>query len=131
MKMLKADIFKLFADLHEDNLVGVVKSQTDAKLVYACRLTKDGAFSCCTQNLRPCGGLDGSLCKHLIVLVIGLTKGGELDPWNAFQWMMHVQDQPVLDKELMSEVFIRYKGVEAGQIDWRPTETVPEDYFAF
>jgi hypothetical protein len=31
----------------------------------------------------------------------------------------------------MSATFIRYKGAEAGEVDWRPTETIPEDYYAF
>ena len=30
---------------------------------------------------------------------------------------------------LTGPVFI--KGAEAGEIDWRPLETVPEDYYAF
>jgi hypothetical protein len=30
----------------------------------------------------------------------------------------------------MGEIFIRRKGAEAGEVDWRPTETVPEDYYA-
>jgi len=34
----------------------------------------------------------------------------------------------VLDKDLMSATFLRYKGAEAGEADWRPTETIPEDY---
>ena len=39
--------------------------------------------------------------------------------------------KPNLDKDVMSEAILRYKGAEAGEIDWRPTETVPEDYYAF
>ena len=30
----------------------------------------------------------------------------------------------------MSAIFLRYKGAEAGEIDWRPTETIPEDYYS-
>jgi hypothetical protein len=37
---------------------------------------------------------------------------------------------PALDKDAMSETFIKYKGAEAGTVDWRPTETIPEDYYA-
>jgi hypothetical protein len=29
----------------------------------------------------------------------------------------------------MSATFLRYKGAEAGEVDWRPTETIPEDYY--
>jgi hypothetical protein len=31
----------------------------------------------------------------------------------------------------MTEAFIQYKGASLGEIDWRPTETIPEDYYAF
>ena len=59
MKMLKADSFQLFAQVENDSVTGVVKSQTDADLVYSCRLDSEGTFACCTQNLNPCGGLRG------------------------------------------------------------------------
>jgi hypothetical protein len=94
-------------------------------------LGADGAFACCTQNLRPCGGLHGKLCKHLLVLLVGLAKAGQLDPTTAEHWAQASRKQrPVLDKDAMSETFLRYKGAEAGEIDWRPTETIPEDYYA-
>lgn len=132
LKMLKADRFELFSEVTDDAIVGVVKSQTDASLVYSCRLTSQGEFCCCTQNLNPCGGLRGALCKHLMVLIIGMTKDGGLAPQSAATWA-HASSRrkPVLDKDAMSETLLRYKGAEAGEIDWRPTETVPEDYYAF
>ncbi|MCI0704901.1 MAG: hypothetical protein L0241_27900 [Planctomycetia bacterium] len=34
------------------------------------------------------------------------------------------------DKEVVTATFLKYKSVEAGEIDWRPTETVPEDFYA-
>ena len=71
---------QLFADVKDDALVGIVKSQSNRDLVYSCRLDQDGSFACCTQNLRPCGGLRGALCKHLLVLIVGLTRAGQLDP---------------------------------------------------
>lgn len=130
MKMLKADRFQLFADVSGEGLIGVVKSQSDPTLAYACRLTSEGAFSCCTQNLNICGGLRGKLCKHMMVLLIGLAKGGEVDPNVIDDWIHRsLYQKPVLDKNLMGEIFLRYKGAEAGEIDWRPTETVPEDYY--
>jgi hypothetical protein len=45
--------------------------------------------------------------------------------------MASKRHKPVLDKEMLSATFIKYKGMEAGEIDWRPSETVPEDYYAF
>jgi uncharacterized protein YjbI with pentapeptide repeats len=131
LKMLKADRFQLFAEVKEDLLVGIVKSQTDAELVYSCKLAADGAFGCGTQNLKPCGGLQGSLCKHLLVLIVGLAKASQLDPGKAAAWVQAShQQKPALDKDAMSETFLRYKGAEAGEVDWRPTETIPEDYYA-
>ncbi len=129
--MLKAERFRLFAQAVDDHLVGVVKSQSDPDLVYSCRLNKEGEYSCCTQNLNVCGGLRGALCKHLLVLIIGMTNGGELDPNVVNQWIMASRfKKPALDKDAMSETLLRYKGAEAGEVDWRPMETIPEDYYA-
>jgi uncharacterized protein YjbI with pentapeptide repeats len=131
LTMLKADRFQLFAEVKDDALFGVVKSQSDKSLVYSCRLAADGNFACCTQNLKVCGGLHGKLCKHLLVLIVGLTKAARLDPATADQWVAASNaEKPVLKKDLMSETFLRYKGAEAGEVDWRPTETTPEDYYA-
>jgi hypothetical protein len=130
-KMLKASGFKLFNDITDQHVSGVVKSQTDPDLVYACRVAEDGQYSCCTQNLNVCGGLRGSLCKHQLVLIIGLVQAGELDPTTIDGWIAKTHDvKPELDKETMGAIFIKYKGAEAGEVDWRPTETVPEDYYA-
>jgi hypothetical protein len=91
----------------------------------------DGQYSCCTQNLNVCGGLRGSICKHLLVLIIGLVQAGELDPSTIDDWIAKTHHaKPELDKETMGAIFIKYKGAEAGEVDWRPTETVPEDYYA-
>jgi hypothetical protein len=129
--MLQAERFQLYAQADGAALVGVVKSQSNPRLVYSCRLAADGSFGCCTQNLRPCGGLRGALCKHLLVLIVGLTKAGQLDPGTVHSWVRASRNQrPSNDRDPMSETFLRYKGAEAGAIDWRPTETVPEDYYA-
>ncbi len=130
-KMLKASGFKLFNDVTDEYVSGVVKSQTDPDLVYACRVAHDGQYSCCTQNLNVCGGLRGSICKHSLVLIIGLVQAGELDPTTIDTWIAKTHSvKPELDKENMGAIFIKYKGAEAGEVDWRPTETVPEDYYA-
>jgi hypothetical protein len=66
------------------------------------------------------------------VLVIGLSKNGQLDPTVMDDWVNNSkQKNPSLDKDRMSEILLKYKGAEAGEIDWRPTETVPEDFFSF
>ena len=38
---------------------------------------------------------------------------------------------PLRDEDLAAETFLQYKGAQAGEIDWRPTETIPEDFYAF
>lgn len=130
-KMLRADRFKLFAAVDDAGLLGVVKSQTDHELVYACRLGSKGEFFCCTQNLNTCGGLRGALCKHIMVLAIGLAQSGELDVEKANAWASaSKKHKPELDKEAATATFVRYKGAEAGEVDWRPTETIPEDFYA-
>jgi uncharacterized protein YjbI with pentapeptide repeats len=130
-KMLKASGFKLFNNVTDEHVSGVVKSQTDPDLVYACRVAHDGQYACCTQNLNVCGGLRGSICKHLLVLIIGLVQAGELDPTTIDAWIAKTHSvKAELDKEIMGAIFIKYKGAEAGEVDWRPTETVPEDYYA-
>ncbi len=131
MKMLKADRFQLFSEVTEDHLTGVVKSQTDSSLFYACKLSDQGAFMCCTQNLNVCGGLRGKPCKHLLVLVVGLAQAGTADAEMLSHWTKATAGKkPALDKDAMSATFVKYKGAEAGEIDWRPTETIPEDYYA-
>jgi hypothetical protein len=130
-KMLRADRFQLFSEVTDERVTGVVKSQTDASLFYACSVDRAGAFMCCTQNLNTCGGLRGKPCKHLLVLLIGLAQAGQLPPATALAWAVATAGKkPVLDKAAMSATFIKYKGAEAGEVDWRPTETIPEDYYA-
>ena len=73
------------------------------------------------------GGIDFSP----MVLIIGLVQSGELDPTTVDAWIAKTHTvKPELDKEVMGAIFIKYKGAEAGEVDWRPTETVPEDYYA-
>jgi hypothetical protein len=130
-KMLKADRFQLFSEVAQEHVTGVVKSQTDPSLFYACKIDKGGLFMCCTQNLNVCGGLRGKPCKHLLVLMVGLVQGGGADATTLSGWAKSASGKkPALDKEAMSATFIKYKGAEAGEIDWRPTETIPEDYYA-
>ena len=130
-KMLKADRFQLFSEVTGDRVTGVVKSQTDASLFYACSVAERGGYMCCTQNLNVCGGLRGKPCKHLLVLLVGLAQAGQLEPGTSLKWARATKNKkPVLDKDSMSATFIKYKGAEAGEVDWRPTETIPEDYYA-
>lgn len=132
MSMLKAESFQLFSNVDKDSVNGIVLSQTSDSLLYSCRLTSNGQYACGTQNLKPCGGLRGAVCKHILVLVVGLAHAGKLDFNDADTWIRASQMQrPEMDKDLMTQTFLKYKSVEAGEIDWRPTETTPEDFYAF
>ncbi len=132
LDMLKKEGFQLFHDVGEDAIAGVVRSQSDAELVYACRLGANGDVSCCTQKLNVCGGLRGEACKHVLVLLIGLAQAGLIEAPKVDLWLAAgLGRKPVLDREQMSEVLLRYRGAESGEVDWRPTTTLPEDFYAY
>jgi len=50
-------------------------------------LTEGGTYACCTPDVEPCMGLRGEPCKHILVLLIGLVRAGELDPTTADRWV--------------------------------------------
>lgn len=132
LAMLKKEGFQLFHEVASDAIAGVVRSQSGDDLVYACRLAANGDVCCCTQNLNVCGGLRGEACKHLLVLLIGLAQAGAVDAATVDRWLAAgLQRKPVLDRDLMAEVFLRYHGATAGELDWRPTTTLPEDFLAY
>jgi hypothetical protein len=129
--LLKRSRFKLFHQVEDDRMIAIVKSESDATLLYACILGAKG-YSCATHNLNRCGGLGVGPCKHMMVMILGLAQAGAVDPQKVDAWVQASKKVgPRLDKDVTAEVFLRYKGAEAGEIDWRPTETVPEDFYAF
>jgi hypothetical protein len=136
LKMLRSERFRLFAEVQEERVSGVVRSQSSPTRVYACRLDLAGKYACCTQNLITCVVSHVSPCKHLLVLVVGLVRAGEIDPNTALEWLDAACRRGVEagtntpDKDEMTAIFLKYKGVQAGEIDWRPTETIPEDFYA-
>lgn len=129
--MLRLERFQLFAEVKDNRLLGIVKSHSSSEVAYSCRLTAEGGLGCCAQNLRRCGGLRGALCKHRLVLIVGLAKAGRLDPATVVHWIdLSRRQKPAIEEAEMSATFPRHKGAEAGEIDWRPTETVPEDFYS-
>jgi len=131
LSMLKGEAFKLFVHLENERLVGVVRSQTGVGSVYSSWLTSAGHYGCSTPELNDCMGLQGSPCKHLLVLLVGVARAGLMAPTTAYNWIHAAAGKrPRRDTELASETFLRYRGAEAGEIDWRPMETIPEDYYA-
>ena len=134
LDMLKSGRHQLFAEVEGDHVRGIVRSQTSDHLVYSCVLTETGIYACCTPDLEPCMGLYGEPCKHLLVLIIGLAKAGALQPATIDRWLLAIGGKRhrwnKVTKNHVSETLLRYKGFEAGEVDWRPTETIPEDYYA-
>lgn len=136
LAMLRAERFQLFADVQPDFVCGVVRAQSTDTRIYSCRLAKDGRYFCCTQNLIMCVGSRRSVCKHLLVLVVGLVRTGQLPAATARDWLRRSRRMSLTadggkpNREEATETFFKYKGYEAGEIDWRPTETIPEDFYA-
>ena len=130
MTMLRTDRHQLFGSVDEGRLVGVVKSQSSDS-VYASHVRANGEYGCAMPDLSECMGLQGKPCKHMLVLVVGLVRAGELAAERALALMRATRSKrPKADREQSAETFIRYKGAEAGEIDWRPTVTIPEDFYA-
>jgi hypothetical protein len=134
--MLKQSSFQLFSDISETSVGGVVRSQYNEEVVYSCCLRSDGRFCCVSQDLELCMGMQGYPCKHLLVLLLGLVSAKELESNLVKNWVGRtlehdVGQRVIFDAAHQAQIFIRYKGAEAGTVDWRATETIPEDFYAF
>ncbi|MCA1685573.1 MAG: pentapeptide repeat-containing protein, partial [Planctomycetia bacterium] len=114
--MLKSGKNQLFAQVDRDNVRGIVRSQREENLIYSCVLADDGSYACCTPDLELCMGLRGEPCKHLLVLIIGLARAGQLDVATVDRWLMAAKGKPHrwnnLTKDHVSDSLLRYKGVE-------------------
>jgi hypothetical protein len=59
-----------FVELFDRRLQGVVSSGSDIQRVYVSYFEAGSLnYSCSTNNNRPCGGLRGSPCNHLLELL--------------------------------------------------------------
>ncbi|MGW1886654.1 hypothetical protein [Streptomyces sp. NPDC001970] len=59
-----------FVELADGRLQGVVSSGSDIERVYVSSVAAGTyAFTCSTNNNRPCGGARGSFCNHIRALV--------------------------------------------------------------
>lgn len=58
-----------FVELHGGRVQGVVSSGSDIERVYVSWFAANGDHGCSTNNNRPCGGLRGSPCKHIVGLI--------------------------------------------------------------
>ncbi len=131
--MLKRGRNQLYAEVEPTFVRGVVRSQTEENLVYGCVLIDDGTYACCTPDFAPCLGLRGEPCKHILVLLIGLARAGLLDPAAVDPWIVAAKGKNdrrnATTRSHLIDTFLRYKGSQAGEVDWRPTETIPEDFY--
>jgi hypothetical protein len=134
LDMLQKEKHHLFCEIEPTMIRGIVCSQRKTDLIYSCVLTEDGIYSCATPDLAKCMGLAAEPCKHILVLVIGLARAGQLDPATADRWLLAAKTKSPrwnrTVKNYISDSLLKYKGAEAGEVDWRPTETIPEDYYA-
>ena len=59
-----------FVEVRVGRIQGVVSSGSDIERVYVSFIDlRSGDYSCSTNNNRPCGGLRGAPCKHIVELV--------------------------------------------------------------
>lgn len=59
-----------FVELADGRLQGVVSSGSDVERVYVSSVAASTyAFSCSTNNNRPCGGARGGFCNHIMGLI--------------------------------------------------------------
>lgn len=131
IQMLRKQSFQLHSEVTAQSLRGLVKSQSQRDTVYGCWIHEDGRFGCFDQNLEPCMGQVGDICKHLVVLLLGLSAARQIEPRTAFVWARSASTKnPAAESGPSAEMILWHKGGQAGAMDWRPTETVPEDYYA-
>ena len=130
IQMLKKESFKIYADVQDESVAGIIKSQSSSSRYYASWVQSDGAYCCYDNHLEECMGLQGKMCKHILVLLMGLSCNSDLRPQKALNWVTACsRKSPTETEDNSAQILLRYKGVEAGEIDWLPTETVPEDYY--
>jgi hypothetical protein len=138
INMLRREKNLLYIEKSEGNLRAVVKSQTNPKkLEYACSIKANGSFFCGTQNLYPCGGLRGTICKHIILTLIATVKQGYMKNDEIIDWVKKtINYRPKLDKSEASSIFKHYQSAlnakpnGTQKLEWRPVEILPEDFMA-
>jgi hypothetical protein len=133
IKMYKKEVNLLYIDKNNESLKAVIKSQTNPNnLEYAVKISSQGRFFCGTQNLRPCGGLRGKICKHIILALIAAIKSNQGSIDELIEWVEKSKTyEPFLDKPEATGIFMKYQHAIEGVIEWRPVEILPEDFFAF
>lgn len=131
MKMLKGGRCEIFSSVVDERVVGIVRSQTSDS-VYVNHLGADARYGCSQEGESVCMGLQGSICKHLLTLVIGLVHGGLLPQADGLSWVKAcAKKRPNGDEAVPVDTLIKFRAAAAGELDWRPLETTPEDFYAY
>jgi len=119
IKMYKKETNLLYIEKENEFLTAVIKSQTHPKeLEYAVKLNKDGSFFCGTQNLHPCGGLRGKICKHIILALFAAIKSKQGTKEELIKWVQNTNFQkPSLDKTEATRIFLKYQNALEGKIE--------------
>lgn len=133
IRMFKKEVNLLYIEKDKGSLKAVIKSQTHPDtLDYAINLTDNGEFFCGTQNLYPCGGLRGKICKHIILALFAAIKSNQGTIDELINWVDKTKTRkPFFDKPQATRIFLRYQNALDGKIEWRPVEMLPEDFIAF
>jgi hypothetical protein len=115
------DIKKVpFVELHDQRLQGVVSSGSDIERVYVSFVQAGSLdYSCMTNNNRPCGGLRGSPCNHIQLLVEAalqqygvqqvaafLRLPGDPNQWQTAHAILRQSGQPI--PSMASDIFSRF-----------------------
>lgn len=132
VNLVNDDYFQLLTEQDASGLIGVVKSKVHSERVAACRLTANGNFCCCNRNLSICSEMRGSMCKHILALILGATWNRAIDTTTMTRWIVASRfEKPKVDQKIMTAVFLRFASVKNEDVDWRPAELIPEDYYVF
>ena len=111
IRMYKKEVNLLYIEKDNEGLKAVVKSQTHPeKLEYAVNLTAKGNFFCGTQNLYPCGGLRGKICKHIILALFAAIKSNQASGEELISWVEKTNNRkPYFDKPQATRIFLKYQ----------------------
>jgi len=124
-----AGLAPLWAEADADRAHAVVPAAVGATTFLACRITSAGRFQCATPDLTPCPDAADGVCRHVVCLVLSLVQRERLSAEDAARWLQRSLAHDVgLDRDALGEIFARY--AETIQADYRPNETLPEDYYA-
>ncbi|MEX2683339.1 MAG: hypothetical protein Q6373_017315 [Candidatus Sigynarchaeota archaeon] len=133
INMLRSQRNMLFIKSEKTAVHGIVRSQSHAGTEYATCIGEGGKYYCVSNTLSPCLGLQGTICKHVLLTIIAAAKDGKVDRAALTAWIQAALSQwPRLDETEAVSIFTEYKSgpLEIG-MDWRQVEVLPEDFVAF